>query len=209
MHSRTLGNLAGNTVEVRMSCVFWCKECIQYLRRTPCLCWIIQHVVLFLMHGRVRERRELSEMQVISPILFWEVGPLQPGCCFSVEAGQAMMGELRGYADAASFGHWVQRQNKKPWWIWRFTHLPSQPYSPGNFLNKLSRSQQIEVASLGRALKMLWRTFSWRRRSWMHKTPHLAWAKLSDSEARCGLLPQGKAPTKNPSKTNNLALHKK
>lgn len=24
-----------------------------------------------------------------------------------------MMGELRGYADAASFGHWVKRQNQK------------------------------------------------------------------------------------------------
>lgn len=33
----------------------------------------------------------------------------------SVVTGQAMIGELRGYADAASFGHWVA---KKVLWIW-------------------------------------------------------------------------------------------
>ena len=67
--------------------------------------------------------RELSEMQVISPIVFWktrcficqEKWDLCSWLLFlRLSAEQAMMGELRGYADAASFGHWVKCQIKKP-----------------------------------------------------------------------------------------------
>ena len=71
-----------------------------------------------------------------------------------LSAGQAMMGELRGYADAASFGHWVKRKTK--------TVVNLEVYTPTfttiqfrNSRNKFSLSQQIEVASLGKALKML------------------------------------------------------
>lgn len=64
--------------------------------------------------------RELSEIGKVVQFYFERLGAssakrsgTSAACrCFSVVTGQAMMGELRGYADAASFGHWVKRQNK-------------------------------------------------------------------------------------------------
>lgn len=147
---------------------------------------------------KVREMRELSEMQVISPILFWEVGPLQLAVVSPFVSWTGNDGRVARLCWCRLFWSLGKTPKQKP-------KVNLEVYTPTfttiqfrNFLNKLSRSQQIEVASLGKALKMLWRTFSWRRRSWMQKTPHLAWAKLSDSEARCGLLTQGKNPTKKP-----------
>ena len=154
--------------------------------------------MLFFNAWKVREMRELSEMQVISPILFWEVGPLQLAVVSPFVSWTGNDGRVARLCWCRLFWSLGKTPKQK-------TLVNLEVYTPTfttiqfwNSLNKLSRSQQIEVASLGRALKMLWRTFSWRRRSWMHKTPHLAWAKLSDSEARCGLLPQGKNPTKKP-----------